>query len=85
MAREDDAKVGKKKMHRYSVKYIEREGNFARRIVIAVSKGEAKRIAADQGCEDIISVKRAGFPWNTLLVVSAVVVIIGLIIYMGQL
>ena len=48
-------------MRSYWVKYIERDGEPVRRLVVASSAKEARRIAADDGCEDISSVRRAHF------------------------
>ena len=45
-------------MHTYSVKYIKREGHAAEIVVSAKNHDEAKRVASDAGCEDIISVRR---------------------------
>ena len=60
-------------MHRYRVIYIERDGHSNATTVIAESKGEAKRVASERGCEDILRVKRAGFPFGTIIVVLLVV------------
>ena len=48
-------------MRSYWVKYIERDGETMRRLVVASSAKEARRIAADEGCEDITSVRHAHF------------------------
>ena len=48
-------------MRSYWVKYIERDGEAVRRLVVASSAKEARRVAADDGCEDITGVRRAHF------------------------
>ena len=48
-------------MRSYWVRYIERDGEDARRLVVASSAEEARRIAAEEGCEDITGVRRAHF------------------------
>ena len=57
------------KLHRYKVRYIERDGYVDKVIVWAGSKGEARKIAERQGCEDILKVRRIGFPFVSLIVV----------------
>lgn len=47
-------------MHRYKVGYIAREGYGDKVTVWANSKGEARRIASERGCEDIFKVRRVG-------------------------
>ena len=59
-------------MQRYKVRYIERAGNTATCTVLANSKGEAKRIAEERGCEDILKVRRIGFPIGTIIVIALV-------------
>ena len=44
-------------MHRYSVKYIKRDGHATEMTVRARDHHEAKRLASDAGCEDIISIQ----------------------------
>ena len=39
---------------------------------MAHSKGEAKRIAYERGCEDIFKVKRIGFPVTVIIAAIAV-------------
>ena len=56
-------------MHRYSVKYIARDGYPDSVTVLAKSKGEARRNAEERGCEDILKVRRIGFPVATIVVV----------------
>lgn len=46
-------------MRSYWVKYIERDGEEARRLVVAPNVKEARRIAVEDGCEDVTSVRRA--------------------------
>ena len=69
-------------MRSYWVKYIERGGEPVRRLVVASSAKEARRIASDDGCEDITSVRRAHFlrrlfAWILIaaLVVAGIVVV----------
>ena len=57
------------KLHRYKVRYIERDGYVDKVIVWANSKGEARQIAERRGCEDIIKVCRIGFPVMPLVLV----------------
>ena len=60
------------KLRRYKVRYIERDGYPDKVIVWADSKGEARKIAEGRGCEDIIKVRRIGFPFIPLIVVLLV-------------
>lgn len=63
-------------MRSYKVKYMERDGETTSRLVVASSSKEARRIAAEEGCEDIISVRHAHFIrrfLSRLLVVALVV------------
>lgn len=48
-------------MRSYWVKYIDRDGETARRLIVAPSAKEARRIAVEEGCEDIEGVRRAHF------------------------
>ena len=57
------------RLHRYKVRYIERDGYPNKVIVWASNKGEARKIAERQGCEDILKVRRIGFPFVSLIVV----------------
>lgn len=59
-------------MHRYLVRYIEREGNTDKIVVWAHTKGEARQKAADHGCEDILKVRRVGVPIGTLVVITLI-------------
>ena len=70
-------------MRSYWVKYIERDGAQARRLVVASSAAEARRIASEDGCEDVTSVRRAHFLRRmmvriavTALAVAAVVAVL---------
>ena len=65
------------KMHRYLVRYIGREGHSEERTFLANSKGEAKRIAYERGCEDVFKVKRIGFPVTAIVI--GLIVLIGLL------
>ena len=60
-------------MHRYSVRYIERDGAIVERHVLAKDKADARRIAEKGGCEDILKVKHDGFSFVPVLVVALVV------------
>ena len=66
-------------MHRYLVRYIERDGHGDKVTVWARSKGEARRIASDRGCEDILKVRRVGISFLPLIVVLH---ILSLIVYL---
>ena len=62
-------------MHQYQVRYIVREGMVDSRYVLAKSKVDAKRVAEEEGCEDILSVKRVApvhFPVLSLIAVIAI-------------
>ena len=61
-------------MHRYLVRYISRDGHFAKTTVLAKSKGEARRCAADLGCEDIFKVRRIGLPYTPVVLLALIVV-----------
>ena len=67
-------------MKRYLVKYIEREGGARDSHVLARNKSDARRIASERGCEDIIEVRRVGYPIGTILFVA---LIIGLIVFVA--
>ena len=66
------------KLHRYNVKYIARSGHTDNAMVWANSKREARRIASDRGCEDILKVRRVGIPLLPLIIV---LLILSLIVY----
>ena len=66
-------------MHRYKVRYIERDGHTDKATVWANSKGEARRIASERGCEDILKVRRVGI---SLLPLIVVLLILSLIVYL---
>ena len=57
------------KLRRYTVKFIERDGYPDKVVVWADSKGEARQIAERRGYEDIIKVRRVGFPVMPLVLV----------------
>ena len=59
-------------MHRYLVRFIERSGHTAKHMVFAHTKGEARRIAAEDGCEDILKVRRVGLPWTTITIITLI-------------
>ena len=62
-------------MHQYQVRYIVREGMVDSRYVLAKSRADAKHVAEDEGCEDILSVKRVApvhFPVLSLIAVIAI-------------
>ena len=67
------------KLHRYKVRYIERDGHTGRTTVWASSKGEARRIASERGCDDILKVRRVGIPLLPLIVV---LLVLSLIVYL---
>ena len=66
-------------MHRYMVRYIERDGHTDKTVVWANSKGEARRIASERGCDDILKVRRVGISLPPLFVV---LLILSLIVYL---
>lgn len=66
-------------MHKYEVRYIERDGYVDKTTVWAISKGEAWRIASRRGCEDILKVRRVGV---SLLPLIVVLLILSLIMYL---
>ena len=66
-------------MHRYLVRYIERDGHSDKVTVWASSKGEARHIAERRGCEDILKVRRVGISFLPLIVV---LLILSLIVYL---
>ena len=67
-------------MHRYKVRYIERDGHTDKVMVWAHSKGEARRIASERGCEDILKVRRVGISLMPLIVV---LLILSLVVYLA--
>lgn len=56
-------------MRSYSVKYIRRDGSTTEMTVRARDHHEAKRLAADAGCEDIISVRPASASLSPVVIV----------------
>lgn len=60
------------KLHRYAVRYIERDGHIDKTVVWADSKGEARRTASRHGCEDILKVRRVRSSWTTVIVIALV-------------
>ena len=66
-------------MHRYKVRYIERDGHTDKATVWANSKGEARRIASDRGYDDILKVRRVGIFISPLIVV---LLILSLVVYL---
>ena len=67
-------------MRSYWVKYIERDGEETRRLVVASSAKEARRIAANDGCEDITGVRRAHFLRRLFAwMLAAVLVVAGIV------
>ena len=68
-------------MRSYWVKYIERGGEEARRLVVASNAREAKRIAVEDGCEDVTSVRRAHFLRRLFFrLLVAVLVVVGIVV-----
>ena len=63
-------------MHRYSVTYIARGGEYAEHIVYARDKKSARGKAEDLNLEDIKRVKRVGFSVGPLVVVVLVLAVI---------
>ena len=69
-------------MHQYQVRYIAREGMVDSRYVLAKSRVDAKRVAEDEGCEDILSVKRVApvhFPVLSLVAALAILAALAVI------
>ena len=62
-------------LHSYNVRYIERDGHVAVRMVMASRKAEARKKAANEGCDDILSVRRANFFRRNLIRLFVIVVI----------
>ncbi|MBR3221722.1 MAG: hypothetical protein IKF72_05755 [Kiritimatiellae bacterium] len=69
-------------LHSYNVKYIERDGHVAVRIVMASRKAEARQKASDAGCDDILSVRRANFFHRNLIRLLVIVVIAVIVWYL---
>ena len=67
-------------MHRYKVRYIERDGHTDKATVWANNKGEARRIASERGYDDILEVRRIGISLPPLIVV---LLILSLIVYLA--
>lgn len=63
-------------MQRYSVKYIKRDGHVTEMTVRARDHHEAKRLASDAGCEDIIGVRAAGYSLSPVVVVLLIVAVL---------
>ena len=66
-------------MHQYQIRYIEREGVIDTRYVLAKDPSDAKRVAEEEGCEDILSVKRvAPIHFPVLFLVAVIVFLVAL-------
>lgn len=65
-------------MHRYSVKYLSRDGYPTSRVIYAKNSRAARRIAEEAGCNDILGVRRAGF--NPVPIVMILIVLVGVVI-----
>ena len=66
-------------MHRYSVTYIARGGEFAEQIVYARDKKAAREKAEALNLDDIKRVKRVGLSIGPFVVVALVIAVIVLI------
>ena len=66
-------------MQRYSVKYIKRDGHVTEMTVRARDHHEAKRLASDAGCEDIVGVQAVRPSLPTAFVVLLVVAVLTLV------
>ena len=66
-------------MHRYSVTYIARDGDFAEQIVYARNKKSAREKAEALNLDDIKSVKRVGLSIGPFVVIALVISAIVLI------
>lgn len=60
-------------MHRYSVTYIARDGDFAEQIIYAHDKKSAREKAEALNLDDIKSVKRVGLSVGPFVVIALVV------------
>ena len=60
-------------VRKYSVKYIKRDGHVTEMTVRARDHHEAKRLASDAGCEDIISVQVVRSSLSPVVVILLVV------------
>ena len=69
-------------LHSYNVKYIDRGGRTAYRMVMASSPAEARQKASDDGCDDIISARRANFFRRNLMRLFIIAVIIAVVAYL---
>ncbi|MBR2838917.1 MAG: hypothetical protein IKE55_09050 [Kiritimatiellae bacterium] len=69
-------------MHSYYVKYLDRDGRSAYRMVMASSPAEARKRAAEDGCDDIISARRANFFRRNLTRLLVIAVIIAVLAYL---
>ena len=73
----------KNMLHRYSVRYLERDGYSATRFFFAGNKAEARRLAEENGCNDIMKVRRAGFPFAALTVWACILLAAGAFVYLA--
>ena len=60
-------------MHRYSVTYIARDGDFAEKIIYAHDKKQAREKAEALNLDDIKRVKRVGLSIGPFVVIALVV------------
>ena len=63
-------------MHRYSVTYIARGGEFAERIIYARNKKAAREKAEALNLDDIKSVRRVGLSIGPFVVIALVIAVI---------
>ena len=63
-------------MHRYSVTYIARGGEFAERIIYARNKKAAREKAEALNLDDVKRVKRVGLSIGPFVVIALVVAVI---------
>ena len=69
-------------LHSYYVKYIERGGHIARRLVMATSSAKARDKASESGCEDILGARPARFftrLFTCLAVIAAIAVLVAIL------
>ncbi|MBO7684608.1 MAG: hypothetical protein J6T51_07780 [Kiritimatiellae bacterium] len=70
-------------LHSYYVRYIERSGRTACRLVMAENASEARAKAAEGGCDDVLGARRANFFRRNLLRLLVIAVVVAVIVYLA--
>ena len=72
-------------LHSYYVKYIERGGRVARRLVMATSPAKARDRASESGCEDILGARPARFFTRLFIYLAVIAAVVALVVILTKL